>query len=78
MLINGFCTAELDGTLIHRTLTPAEAGTHFTSLIRMESCVNFGGKEGHTNIQHSAALGFEPGILWFEGRVLTSAPTMPP
>ena len=34
-------------------------------------------KEGHTNVQRSAELGFEPGTLWLEGRVLTTAPTTP-
>ena len=43
----------------------------------MESWVNFGGKEGHTNVQHSAEPGFEPGTLWLEGRDPTTAPTMP-
>ena len=53
----------------------AEAGTHFTDPVRMESRVSFGGKEGHTNVQHSAEPGFEPGTLWLEGRDLTTAPT---
>ena len=44
----------------------------------MESWVNFGGKEGHTNVQHSAGPGFELGTLWLEGRDLTTAPTTRP
>ena len=43
----------------------------------MESWVNFGGKEGHTGVQHSAELGFKLGTLWLEGRDLTTAPTTP-
>ena len=33
------------------------AGTHFTNLERMESCANFSGKEGHTDIQPSTRAG---------------------
>ena len=41
----------------------------------MESRVSFGRKEGHTNVQHSAAPGFEPETLRLEGRDLTNVPT---
>ena len=35
------------------------AGTHLTDPGRMESCVNFSGKEGHPNIQPSTRPGIE-------------------
>ena len=50
------------------------AGTHFTDLGRMESCVNFNGKEGHPNIQPSTRTGIEPGTSGLGGR---DAPTPP-
>ena len=53
------------------------AGTHFTDPRRMESCVNFSGKEGHPNIQPSTRLVIEPGISGQGGRDLTIAPTSP-
>ena len=37
------------------------AGTHFTDPGRMESWVNFSGKEGHPNIQPLTRPGIEPG-----------------
>ena len=38
----------------------------------MESWVNFGGKEGCTNIRISAKRGIEPGILWSQSKDLTN------
>ena len=45
------------------------AGTHFTDSGRMESRVNFSGKEGHLNIQPSTRPGrIEPGTSELGGR----------
>ena len=52
-------------------------GTHFTDPERMESRVNFSGKEGQPNIQRSTRPGVEPGISGLGGRDLTTAPTLP-
>ena len=46
------------------------AGTHFTDPGRMESWVNFSGKEGHPNIQPSTRPGIEPGTSGLGGRDL--------
>ena len=46
------------------------AGTHFTDPGRMESWVNFSGKEGHSNIQPSTRPGIEPGTSGLGGRDL--------
>ena len=50
----------------------SEAGTLFTSLVRMKSRVSFGGKEGRTTIQILTKLGMELGTLWLEGRDLSN------
>ena len=46
------------------------AGTHFTDPGRMESWVNFSGKEGHPNIQPSTRPEIEPGTSGLGGRDL--------
>ena len=53
------------------------AGTRFTDPGRMESWVNFSGKEGHSNIQLSTRPGIESGTSELGGRDLTTAPTPP-
>ena len=44
------------------------AGTHFTDPERMESWVNFSGKEGHPNIQPSTSPGIKLGTSGLGGR----------
>ena len=51
------------------------AGTHFTDPGRMESWVNFSGKEGHPNIQTSTRPGIKPGTSGLGGKDLITAPT---
>ena len=46
------------------------AGTHFSDPGRMESWVNFSGKEGHPNIQPSIRPGIELGTSGLGGRDL--------
>ena len=51
------------------------AGTHFNDPGRMESRVNFSGKEGNSNIQPSTRLGIELGNSGLGGTDLATAPT---
>ena len=51
------------------------AGTHFIDPGRMESWVNFSGKEGHPNIQTSTRPGIKPGTSGLGGKDLITAPT---
>ena len=49
---------------------PAEVGTHFIDLVWKESRFNFGEKEGHKNVEHSAESGFEPGTCGCKAQIL--------
>ena len=54
------------------------AGIHFTDPERIESWVNFSGKEGQPNIQPLTRPGIEPGTAsGLGGKDLTTAPTPP-
>ena len=56
----------------HRRLAPSRRWYSFTYLVRMESWVGLGGKEGCTNFRILAKPGIEPGTLWSKGRDLTN------
>ena len=65
----------LDGTLIHRRLTPSRHWYSFTYLGR-KSCVSLGQKKRSHKDSNLGRVRIELGTLWSESRDLTTAPTI--